>query len=283
MKFLQALLALLVPLVPAAAENSSCSRIVSLAPSITEVLFELGLGSNVVGVTRYCRFPPEAELIKKVGGYFDLNAEAIFSLKPTKVFALGESEKTTESLKALRLSVVALDHMSVEGIKQSIAIVGRECGVEDRAQRVIADLTSREERIATKIKGGESLKVLVSVGRTRSGSAVSGVYVSGQDGFYTGVLALLGARNVNTRKTIAVPTISSEGILALSPDAIVEIVNVDDPEEPDAPEKFWRQFKGIPAARNNRIVAVKADYGSIPGPRYIQLAELLAEQLFPAR
>ena len=283
MKSLLALLAFFFPAVSTVAESSSCSRIVSLAPSITEVLFELGLGGNVVGVTRYCRFPPESTLIKKVGGFFDLNAEAIFSLKPSKVFALGESDSTIASLKTLDLSVVTLDHMTVNGIKKSIEIVGRECGVGDRAEKVLADLAVREEQIARRAKGTKRLKVLVSVGRTRSGSAVSGIYVSGQDGFYTGVLDLLGAENVNSRKTIAVPTVSSEGILALNPDAIVEIVNVDDQADSEAPENFWRQFKAVTAVRDDRIVEVTTDYGSIPGPRYILLAEMLAEKLFPAR
>jgi iron complex transport system substrate-binding protein/vitamin B12 transport system substrate-binding protein len=111
------------------------------------------------------------------------------------------------------------------------------------------------------------------------GDSLSGIYVSGKDGFYTGVIELLGMRNVNTDPTVAVPMLSAEGFMALAPEAIVEVVNVDDPALKGPPTAVWNRFPQVPAVKNSRIFTLSDDYASIPGPRYIVLAEKLAELL----
>ena len=206
--------------------ESSCARIVSLAPSITEVLFEVGLGSNLVGVTSFCRYPPAAQAVRPIGGLYDMNIEEILSRKPDRVFALPEHRTTTDALTRLGIRVVEVNHATVTGIKESIRRIGEECGVTAMATDKIRMLEEQEQKVRSECmqRRGDSTarpkRVMVVVGRSREGSSQSGIYISGKDGFYAEALRLVGAENVNTQSTVSVPSVSAEGIRALRPDVI---------------------------------------------------------------
>src|SRR5437868_2810407 len=96
-----------------------CARIVTLAPSLREVLFDLGLGEHIVGVSRFDRYPPEAERIEKIGGFLDPNLEAIVRLTPDIVFILSEHSETGARLTKLHLKTFTVDHRSIRGIIDS--------------------------------------------------------------------------------------------------------------------------------------------------------------------
>ncbi|MEN9845760.1 MAG: hypothetical protein RIS36_907 [Pseudomonadota bacterium] len=264
---------------PCSAEVVPCARIISLSPSITEVVFELGLGKKLVGVTRYCRYPAEAQAVTKVGGFYDMSLENILSLKPTHVFGLRENAEIRESLRKFGVPTAEVDHTTVDGIKKSIATVGEVCGVQALARAKLAELDAREAALRARRAGTPSYKTLVVVGRMHEGGSLSGIYVSGKDGFYTGVIDLLGMNNVNGDPTVAVPMMSAEGFMALAPEAIVEVENVDDPSLNGAPSAVWNRFPTVPAVKNSRVFTLSDDFASIPGPRYIILAEKLADLL----
>jgi iron complex transport system substrate-binding protein len=264
---------------PCSAEEDPCARIISLSPSITEVIFELGLGPKLVGVTRYCRYPAEAQSVTKVGGFYDMSLENILSLKPTHVFGLRENAEIRQSLRKFGVPTEEIDHTTVEGIKRSIVTVGEVCGVQALAIKKLAELEGRERALRARRTGSPSYRTLIIVGRMHEGDSLSGIYVSGKDGFYTGVIELLGMKNVNADPTVAVPMLSAEGFMALAPEAIVEVVNVDDPALRGAPSAAWNRFPQVPAVKNSRIFTLSDDFASIPGPRYIALAEKLADLL----
>ena len=256
-----------------------CDRIVSLAPSVTEVLFELGLGSKVVGVTRYCRYPVEAQKIPRVGGFYDMSLENLLTLRPTVVVGLRENREIEEGARRLGMVAHEVDHSTVAGIKQSILSVAELCGISAVGAQKVFALEQRERALQSSSHNAPHYKTLVAVGRTHEGSSVSGVYLSGKDGFYSGVLEILGMKNVNQDATVAIPTVSPEGFMALAPEVIVEIQNTDDPQRVEDPSALWRKYPSIPAVRENRVFTLREDYASIPGPRYILIAEELARQL----
>jgi iron complex transport system substrate-binding protein len=263
-----------------------CERIVSTAPSVTELLFDLGLGSRLVGATEFCRYPSDALKVPRVGGYLDLNLERVVALKPSVVFGLKESEAALKPLERFNVETQLLDHTSLGGIRASYSKVAQICGISERAQMKLAAFAARERLLAESCRasrGSGALKrVMVVVGRTREGSADSGVYVSGSDGFYSDIVSLLGAVNVHAGRTVAVPSLSAEGIRALAPDVVIDIVNVDDPADERGFEAFWRQFPELPAVQQGRVVVLSDDYASIPGPRYITLAERLSKVICAA-
>lgn len=280
--WLQCAFALALASAPSAAAEGACERIVSLAPSVTELVFELGLGSKVVGATEFCRYPAEARTVPRVGGYLDLSIERIVASRPTAVFGLQESETQVRPLERFPMTVDLLDHTSLAGIKASYRAVAKRCGVEPHAHELLKALVGREAAVkdaCSKARGPSAPppRVMVVVGRTREGSVDTGVYISGSDGFYGDIIALLGAVNVHQGRTVAVPTLSAEGILKLAPDVIIDVVNVDDKAGEDQLRKFWMKFPTLPAVKQGRVIVVSDDFASIPGPRYIQLAEKVAE------
>jgi iron complex transport system substrate-binding protein len=267
------------------AQQSPCERVVSLAPSITETLFELGLGSTLIGRTDFCRYPPEAKTVDSIGGFYDVNIERLLSKKPTRVFALKENARSVEALRRFGISVTEVDHSSRVGIRASLLTIASTCGVKDRAERRLVELDREEQETIARCDSTRGAirekpsRAMVVVGRTREGSDTSGVYISGQDGFYAELLAMLGVRNVNTRNTVSVPSLSTEGIMSLNPDVVLEIINVDDRERPERLLSFWKSFPRINAVRNNRIFLIDDDYASIPGPRYINVLRLFANKV----
>jgi iron complex transport system substrate-binding protein len=263
------------------AAQNSCERIVSLAPSVTELVFELGLGGRLVGATEFCRYPSEALAVPRIGGYLDVSIERIVTSRPTTVLSLRESEMQVRPLERFSMTVDLLNHSSLAGIKASYQAVAKRCGVEFKASELLASLAEREaavrDRCAQSRGRGAPPRVMVVVGRTREGSADSGVYVSGNDGFYADIITLLGAANVHQGRTVAVPTLSAEGVLKLAPDVIIDVVNIDDKVDEGQVRKFWAKFPSLPAVKQGSVVIVSDDFASIPGPRYIQLAEKVAE------
>lgn len=274
--------ALLIPARCAVAADP-CARIVSLSPSVTEVVFELGLGDRLVGVTRYCRYPPEAAKIPTVGGFYDVSLEHIIGVRPTYIFGLRENAAILSSAGRFDISTQEVDHTTTDGIKESLLTIARVCGIQKVGESRVAELEREEHELRVRMEGAPVYKTLVVVGRTHEGSTVSSLYVSGKDGFYSGVLGILGLQNVNQDATISIPTLSPEGLLTLAPDVIVEIVAPDDSKRSDDTARLWQRYEKIPAVRYGRVFTLTNDYASIPGPRYIRVARDLADKLQPKR
>lgn len=275
------LAALLVDCCRPAAAETICKRIVSLAPSVTETAYDLGLGEHLVGRTRFCRYPQEVKSVTEVGGFYDVSVEAIVAQKPTHIITLRESADVATSAARFGAEVIVVDHASVTGIKESIRAIGERCGVAEQAEKKLAEYAQREWAVAARIADTDQPRTLVVVGRAQEGSETSALYISGSDGFYTEVLKLAGAQNVNQSRTVPVPIISTEGLQQLNPEAVFEVVNVDDVGAARNARKLWGQFSELSAVKKGAVFILEDDFASIPGPRYILLVEKLAALLHP--
>jgi iron complex transport system substrate-binding protein len=263
-------------------EHSRCRRIVSLAPSVTEAIFALGLGPQVVGVTRFCRYPGEVASLPKVGGFYDVGVEALVALKPSAVFSVSEGFNLTTTGERFDFVFKALEHRSLAGIKQSLKVIAEVCDVQASAKSELIRLEGLEEELARRTQGVDQKRVMIVVGHATAARDAS-IYISGSDAFYSDILALLGAKNVHEKQTMAVPTLSHEGISKLDPDVIVEIVNADDTTGVAEVERFWRQFSGLKAVKSHAVFALSDDFASIPSVRYPQLAFRLGAMIYPER
>ncbi len=262
--------------------EAPCKRIVSLAPSVTESLFALGLGDRVVGVTRYCRFPPAARDKAKIGGYFDPNYEAIVALRPDLVVLLAEHGQAAEDLAALGLRTLELDHQSVRGILLSLERLGRACGRRQEAERLVRGIEGEMARVRARRREGPRPRVLVVVGRAYGTGTLRDVYVAGRKSFYHRLIELAGGENACKEERIRFPAYSAEGILRLDPDLIVELI--PDLEEKGLNRKTvlgdWRRsLPGMGAVKENHVALLTGDYTVIPGPRFIRTVEGLAERV----
>ncbi len=264
-------------------ETPACKRIVSMAPSLTEVLFALGLGEAVVGVTRYCDYPPEAKTKSPVGGFLDPNYEAILSLVPDLVVLLQEQGEAEKYLAEMGLSTLTLNHSSVTGIINSIAAIGEACGAADKARHLVNDLEARIARVRAKTAELPRARVMVAVGRNLNETSLGNIYISGRDGFYDQLLELAGGTNVYRRRTIALPAISAEGIQNLNPQVIIDIAPAVGQAVRQAgnPIRAWEFAAGVDAVKNHRVYIFGESYGVRPGPRFILLLEQMARVLHP--
>ncbi|MGA1794795.1 MAG: ABC transporter substrate-binding protein [bacterium] len=259
------------------------SRVISLAPSITEVLFALGAGDRVVGVTTFCDFPPEAQKREKVGGYYDTSYEAILSMQPDLVIVLTEHEKQRESLTEMGISLLVVDQRDTRGILDSILTIGRMFGRETEARTLISDITARMGGIGKRIRGLPRPRVMICIGRTIGTGTIEDVFICGRKGFYHEMLTLAGGVNVYDGPSLQYPAVTGEGITRMNPEVIIDIIPdlVDLGLNEAEVKREWHRLKGVDAVKNGRIYVLGDDHVATPGPRFILTLEQMARVLHP--
>ncbi len=280
-----ALRSLLGPGEPAPMPVSSAppDRIVSLAPSITETLFALGLGDRVVGVTRYCDYPPEAQTRAIVGGFVDPNYEAIVKLEPDLVALLVIHDEAKSRLTGLRVPILAVDHRTIPGILDSFVQLADRCGAHDRGLELAAQCEARMDEIAQISQGLTRPRVLISSAREFGTGRIESVYAAGRNQWHDELIRLAGGENAYPDDGIPFPEVSPEGILRIDPDVIIELApkaeTGDYTKEQIIAE--WDSVPGLRAAQEKRIYVLNGDYVGLPGPRFVQLLEDIARALHP--
>jgi len=259
------------------------SRIISLSPSTTEILFALNLGDRVVGVTRFCNYPPGAKSKYQVGGYIDLNYEAIAVLKPDLVLILPEFDNVQSYLNEFGIHYQTVNNKTIDDILDGIETIGKTCNVEDRARQMIAEINSQINDIREKIKGLKKPRLLFSVMRNIGTGKLEEVYAAGGNTYFNEILNLAGAVNVLENEAATYPLLSAEGIIHLNPDFIIDIITGMDRKDFSIREiqNEWDCIPDVQAVRDQRIFVITADYAVIPGPRFILLLKDIARFVHP--
>jgi len=253
-------------------------RIISLAPSNTEILFALGLGNKVVGVTEFCDYPEEAKAIEKVGG-LEPNMEKIVALNPDLVLAIGGSpaqvEKATE-MEKLGLTVLVLEPGDIEGIMANIELVGRATDAEKEATELTAEMRKRFDDIIAKTEKADSRpKVFFELDATDP----SKPYTPGPGSFIDALIALAGGSNIGAGAKMQWAQLSTEEIIAQDPEIIVlGDANYGVTAEMVKGRPGWSV---ITAVRDSAIYPIDDILISRPGPRIIDGLEALARIIHP--
>lgn len=256
-------------------------RIVSMAPSLTEMLFALDLGDRVVGVTRYCNYPVEAAELPRVGGHLDPNLEAIARLRPDLVVVLEEQQDLAETLGKLALRSVTVSDDSVEQILDTIAILGERCNATLRARELVSNLNARMEAVRRRTAELPRPAVLVVIDRALDAGTIEDAYVAGRDDYFEHLIELAGGRNAYRGPAIPYPVVSVEGIIGISPEVIIDLAAGRIANHAEQAIADWQRFPQIDAVARHRVYALTADYAMIPGPRFVLLLEALAERIHP--
>ena len=254
-----------------------CGRIVSTAPSITETLFELGLGKNVVGVTENCRYPEEVKNKAKIGKAFAVSSEAVIALKPDVVFVLSAYGALAAKMKAAGMKTVVLEQSSVEGFVHSIDTVAATCGIQEKGKNFKAKFTPYLRQTETK---GKKKKILILVGRDYESTSIKDAYAVGNDKFLNKIIELSGAENAYQGE-MPYPKIQLEGILSLDPDIVIDIVTASGltPEKLEFIEKSWANLD-INAVKDGKVFIKTDDFWSLPGPRFVRIIEEIKNILY---
>ncbi len=274
------------PTKPECTPRWSCRRIVSTAPSITETLYALGLGSRVVGVTRDCIYPPEVAEVKKtgsIGGYYDPNLEAIIALKPDLVIMLEEQARAIPNFDALKLETLVISHQTVDGIIDSFREIGVRCGVGARGRQMALNFRRRVEIIRRRTEGLPRPRVLFVLNRTFGRGQLADLYVAADDDYFDTIINWAGGQNAYKRPGVRYPVVSTEGVMKLNPDVIVDLAS------PVALKQYgrnkiiddWNELQDVAAVKHHRVFIFDQDYAYVPGPRFLRLVEDLARQLHP--
>lgn len=260
-------------------------RIVSTSPSVTEMLYALGLGSRVVGVTTFCHYPSEVREKPKIGSYLTPNVEAVLALKPDLVVTLAEQSEAAERLQRVRLPVLALSHNDLEGIFASIEAIGREAGVEAKAREVIGGIRERLEDVRRRAARLPRRTVLFIVGR--SPGTIQDLMAVGQGPFLNELIEIAGGTNLFDKTASLYPRVPREEIYSRRPEVIIDMGDMSNTDEATETHRksvaaLWRErFPGLPAVREGRVYAVAEDIFVVPGPRITEAAEALLRMIHP--
>lgn len=250
------------------------SRIVAMAPSSCEVLYALGLGDSVVGVSRFTTYPPEAVEKPKVGGYLDVDIEALVRLQPDVVVLLKEQQSLAQQLDGMGIRSVFVDHMSVDGVLNSISHLGDTFGVADEADKVRAALQKRISRVEQQADKQESRTALLSIGREFGHGKVNSLVAAGAAGYHQELLEYAGLENAYAGKE-NFPQLTREHLITLNPEIIIDMVNSKEAAAIGV-EKIladWAVHTELQAVRNGAVYVLVGDKHFVPGPRFIDTLE----------
>ncbi|MEW6516173.1 MAG: helical backbone metal receptor [candidate division FCPU426 bacterium] len=245
-------------------------RLVSLAPSITETLYALGAGSQLLAVTDYCDYPAAAQGLPKVGGYYDPNFEVILSLRPDVAVLLSEHQEAAQRLRQLGVPVLVVEMHSVAGLITTYLQLGAVCGAEAKAAVLIRELLDAVSGSRDAVPPPEQRpRVLIVVSRDYQARGIHETYVAGRGEFYDELLETAGAENAYRRPWPKYPKLTVEGVMSLDPDVIIELVG--DPEFAGRPldslADDWQQVPGWQTGRRRRVEILAGSYTVRPGPR----------------
>lgn len=259
-------------------------RIVSTAPSVTEMLYALDLGDRVAGVTTFCRYPPEAAAKPKVGDYLRPNVESILALKPDLVIMEVTGIRRPERLPALRLNVLEVDDGTLPGIYDSIRKIGSAAGVEERAAALCRRMETALEEVRRRTAALPRRRLMFVAGRAPG--RLEDLVVAGRGSHLHELIGIAGAENVFGDVAAAYAKVSFEQVLARNPEVIVDMGEMAQTagvteDEKRAVVALWERQGALAAVRERRIFAVASDIFVVPGPRVVEAAKALARMAHP--
>jgi iron complex transport system substrate-binding protein len=265
------------------AEAPPPRRIISLVPATTEMLFVMGAGGRLVGVSNYDRFPPEVSRIEKVGGLLDPNIEVLLSLRPDLVIVYDTQTELKQRLTRAGVPMFNYVHKGLPDITQTLRSLGERVGAGATAAAAAQRIEQQLDAIRTRVAGRPRPKTLLIFGR--EAGTLRQINASAGYGFLHDVLELAGGTDVLSDLARQSATMSTEMVLARAPEVIIELHYGESlkPESIDSERKVWNALPSLPAVRNNRVYLMTGDEFVVPGPRIVTAAERFARALHPER
>ena len=257
-------------------------RIISTAPSFTEMLFAVGAGAKVVAVSTYCHFPASVDQLPRIGSYLHPNVEAIVRLKPDLVLVHAEQPQVGRQLAALGIKTLALRNTGLEETLRSATEIGTAVGRPTEGAALEAKLRTGLAAMAKRTATGKPKSILFVVGRAPG--RLEGMVVVGKGSFLNELMQAAGGRNVMGDSPVTYPKISLEGVMRLDPDVIVDMGDMAvttgvTQAHIDAVVQLWQGQKGLRAVQAGKVFAVAADIYVVPGARVIEAAEAFRRML----
>ena len=256
------------------------SRIISLIPAVTEMLFAIGAGDRVIAVSSFDEYPPQVRTLQRVGALLDPDLERILALKPDLVAVYASQTDLRRQLERAGIATYTYKHAGLADILTTLRDVGARVGREPETSRVIANIERGLENVRRRVSGLPRPKTMLVFGR--EALAIRGVYASGGVGFLHDMLMAAGGENLFADVARESVQATSELILARRPDVILELRAGEIPEERQRAEiDVWHALSSLPAVKSNRVYFITDPRTVVPGPRVAEGTELIARALHP--
>jgi iron complex transport system substrate-binding protein len=250
-------------------------RVISLAPSITEIIYALGQENRLKAVTRHSDFPIAATKLPKIGSYVRLDLERIVALNPDLCIAIkdGNPKEVIDRLESLKIPVYVVNPRNLNTVLETIIAVGNILNAGDKAENLLTNLHNRIQRV----------KSLISPDTYRPGVffqiGISPIVSVGTDTFLHELIVLAGGENLADGKT-PYPRFSREQVLALAPEIFI-VTSMARQAVFEQVKAEWRRWPSMPAVRNERIFLVDSNLFDRPSPRLVDGLELLIKLIHP--
>jgi iron complex transport system substrate-binding protein len=255
--------------------SRAATRVVSLAPSLTEILFALGAGDLLVGVTDFCDYPPQASQKPKVGTVLAPNAEVVLALQPNLVLATteGNRQETVLLLERLQIPIFVVRPEGLEGIYASIRSVGGLLGRPARASAVVESMRSRVAWVAGQVKGRPPARVLYVLWPDP-------LITAGRGSIIDALIGVAGGENVAGGISLRYPRLNLEEVLRVDPEVILLAGMGSRPLRAESVQG-WEGWQVLRAVKAGRVQALDGDLLHRPGPRIVEGLEAIARALHP--
>ena len=252
------------------------TRIISLVPAATEMLFALGAGPRVVAVSSFDREPPAVSDLPRVGALMDPDVERIFALRPDLVVVYGTQRDLKQQIERAGIPEFSYVHGGLPDVLTTITALGARTGTANQAARLVASIRSGLDAIHAKVSGKPRPRTLLVFGHEPG--SLRNLYASGGVGFLHDMLEAAGGEDVFADIARESVQATSETLVTRAPEVILEI-RAGDEDPPDV--SAWSALPAIPAVRDHRIVALVGSELVTAGPRVVAATERLARALHP--
>lgn len=249
-------------------------RIVSLSPHATEIVYFIGAGEKLVGVTRYGDYPEQAGSLPVVGDFRQIDLESVLLLKPdlVVVWSGGNPPKQVGKLEQAGIAVFYSNPRHLEDIPGNMIRLGILAGHEDQAKRVAGQWNDRLERLKRRYRNRDLLQVFYQV------SDIPLFTLNGRQ-IVSEVIGICGGRNVFADMAVLAPHVSTEAVLAANPEVIVSTRGMGTEDGLSG----WKRYGMLDAVRYRNLFSINPDWLDRPGPRMIEGAEMMCSRFDEAR
>jgi iron complex transport system substrate-binding protein len=248
---------------------------------VTEILFAIGAGPQVVAVSTYDVEPPEVRSLPTVGALVDPDTERIIALRPDLVITYGSQVDLQTQLKAVSIPFFDYRHGGLDHIMVTMRALGARTGHVEQAEKAARGLQAGIDAVKARVAGKPRPKTLLVFGREPG--SLRNIYASAGRGFLHDMLDAAGGEDVLKDIDKESAQISTETILARAPDVIIELNAANRLNDADLKSVLepWSALASVPAVRNKRVVVLMGPGLTVPGPRVLDGIEKMAKALHP--